>query len=197
MNRRRRNTRLMLSAIFAVSISASAASAKALPFESVALTPLSPDDLVVPLAPPQVNLPAPRRTAEARSPRVVAGSEWLSCVPFARKLSGIDLRGNAAGWWAKARGLYARLTQPAAGAVMVFARTRRLHAGHVAVVKQVVSPREVRVDHANWGNDGKIYLDTPVYDVSRNNDWSLVKVWNTKLGQFGTHIYRLSGFIAE
>jgi len=198
MNRRHRNTRLIFSAFFAtaLSTSASAAAVRSVTLEPVALTPVSPADLTASLSPPTISVPE-RAAAPETAPRIVTGSKWLYCVQFAREISGVDIRGNAATWWARARGLYARMTEPAPGAVMVFARTRRLHAGHVAVVKQVISPREVRVDHANWGNDGKIYLDTPVVDVSRNNDWSLVKVWNIKLGQLGTHVYRLSGFIAE
>ena len=56
---------------------------------------------------------------------------------------------------------------------------------HVAVVRDVVSPREIRVDHANWLNDGSIYLNDPVVDVSPDNDWSQVRVWNIKTGAWG------------
>ena len=131
------------------------------------------------------------------TPTIVRAARRLSCVPFARALSGIDIRGNAKTWWTKAKGLYAKLTTPKAGAVMVFAGTKHLRLGHVAVVKEIVSAREVRVDHANWGNDGKIYLNSPVIDVSARNDWSEVRVWNTRLGVLGSHTYRLSGFIAD
>lgn len=131
-----------------------------------------------------------------RAPRIVRAARRLSCVPFARALSGIDIRGNAATWWAKAKGVYAELTAPKPGAVMVFAGQRRMRLGHVAVVKTIVSRREVRVDHANWGNDGRIYLNAPVVDVSKHNDWSKVRVWNTRLGVLGSHVYRLKGFVA-
>jgi len=198
MNRRHRNMRLILSALFATALftSTAAASTTGVTLEPAALAPVTLSDLTASLSPPNISVPE-RAAAPEITPRIVTGSKWLYCVQFAREISGIDLRGNAATWWARARGLYARMTEPAPGAVMVFARTRRLRAGHVAVVKQVISQREVRVDHANWGNDGKIYLDAPVIDVSRDNDWSLVRVWNVKLRQFGTHVYRLSGFIAE
>ena len=33
--------------------------------------------------------------------------------------------------------------------------------GHVAVVRRLVSPREIRVDHANWLDDGSIYVNDP------------------------------------
>ena len=72
-----------------------------------------------------------------------------------------------------------------------------MRSGHVAVVKRLVSPREVLVDHANWGRDGRIYLNAPVIDVSPNNDWSQVKVWNTAAGTMGTTAYSLKGFIAQ
>lgn len=135
------------------------------------------------------------KAAPSDTPKIVRAAKWLQCVPFARALTGIDIRGNAVTWWAKAKGAYAKLTSPKPGAVMVFAGTRHLKRGHVAVVKDIVSPREVRVDHANWGNDGRIYLNAPVFDVSPGNDWSEVRVWNVKLGVLGSHTYKLAGFI--
>ena len=59
----------------------------------------------------------------------------------------------------------------------------------------VISPREIRVDHANWLDDGAIYLDDPVADVSADNDWSAVRVWNIKTGAWGGKIYPVQGFI--
>lgn len=130
-------------------------------------------------------------------PEVVRSGPRLQCVTYARMLTGLNLFGDAGTWWNQARGLYDLLTAPKAGAVMVFAGTGRMRHGHVAVVKEVVSSREVRVDHANWGNDGKVYLNAPVIDVSPNNDWSLVKVWNAKTDELGTHAYPVKGFVAE
>jgi hypothetical protein len=66
---------------------------------------------------------------------------------------------------------------------------------HVAVVREIVSAREIRVDHANWLNDGAIYLDDPVEDVSDANDWSRVRVFNLKTGGWGERIYPVQGFI--
>src|SRR3546814_3909645 len=40
--------------------------------------------------------------------------------------------------------------EPRKGAVMAFAGTRGMPMGHVAVVKKVVSDREILIDHANW-----------------------------------------------
>ena len=137
------------------------------------------------------------KDGEDDAPRVVRARRRLQCVPFARAVSGIEIYGNARTWWNKAKGAYSKLANPKAGAVMVFASTRRIRQGHVAVVKEIVSSREVKVDHANWGNSGRIYLNAPVVDVSRNNDWSEVRVWNAQLHTLGSHTYRLSGFLSS
>jgi hypothetical protein len=68
--------------------------------------------------------------------------------------------------------------------------------GHVAVVTNVVSKREIRVDQANWLNHGEIDHSTPIMDVSAKNDWSKVRVWDIKSGQYG-NVYAVSGFIAK
>jgi hypothetical protein len=63
----------------------------------------------------------------------------LDCVPFARALSGIHLRGDAADWWWRDGGRYARGRAPEVGSVMVFAQTSRLPRGHISVVSRVMS----------------------------------------------------------
>ena len=131
------------------------------------------------------------------TPRVIRTRKRYECVTFARAMTGLDLFGDARTWWAKARGLYNEITRPRPGAVMVFARSRRLRLGHVAVVQKIVSSREVRVDQANWGNDGRINVNAPVVDVSPNNDWSMVRVWDSRIRALGTHIYRLKGFLTD
>ncbi|MGH6931009.1 MAG: CHAP domain-containing protein, partial [Dongiaceae bacterium] len=75
----------------------------------------------------------------------------LQCVPYARSVSGIDIRGDAWTWWPGAEGRYERGPRPRPGAVLVFKRTNRLPRGHVSVVAQVVNRREILVTHANWG----------------------------------------------
>jgi len=79
--------------------------------------------------------------------------------------------------------------------VMVMTGYAGRHRGHVAVVRRVVTPREIRIDHANWLNDGAIYVNDPVRDVSADNDWSQVKVWNIRSGSWGTKVYDVRGFI--
>lgn len=119
----------------------------------------------------------------------------LQCVPYARDHSQVKLYGDAYTWWDKASGKFARSDAPEPGAVMVLTGYAGPDRGHVAVVRKIVSAREIRVDHANWLDDGSIYIDDPVVDVSAGNDWSLVKVWNIKAGGWGARLYPVQGFI--
>ena len=118
----------------------------------------------------------------------------LQCVPYARAHSGINLRGDAYTWWDKAAGVYARGHDPIEGSVLVLNGYGK-HRGHVAVVRRIVSPREIRIDHANWLDDRAVYVNDPVVDVSDANDWSQVKVWNIRSGSWGTRTYHVQGFI--
>ncbi|HJW42760.1 MAG TPA: CHAP domain-containing protein, partial [Rhizomicrobium sp.] len=121
------------------------------------------------------------------APATVDGTR-LQCVPYARQHSGVNLHGDAYTWWDKAAGLYARTNSPLLGSVLVLNGYARRRA-HVAVVSRIVSPREIRIDHANWLDDGAIYVNDPVVDVSENNDWTMVKVWNIRTGSWGTRTY--------
>jgi surface antigen len=118
------------------------------------------------------------------------GRIW--CVPFARAVTGVDIRGNAKTWWHQAEGRYARGQEPEVGAVMAFAASRAMPKGHVAVVSKVLSEREVLVDQANWERN-QITLDTLVVDVSDKGDWSRVKVASTT-GVLG-RVNPVNGFI--
>lgn len=101
------------------------------------------------------------------------GRIW--CVPFAREVSGIDLQGNASKWWGAANNRYAKGQTPVVGSVLNFRATRKMPMGHVAVVSQVVNPRKILVDHANWRKN-RVSLNMAVVDVSPRNDWSAVRV---------------------
>ena len=130
--------------------------------------------------------------ALARELRSRGGRVW--CVPFARTVSGIDLQGNAGTWWSKASGRYARSHRPEPGAVMAFSPTRKMPMGHVAVVSEVVSPREIKIDHANWQRN-RVSLGMRVHDVSKNNDWSQVRVMSQD--SVAGRVYPVSGFILK
>jgi len=118
----------------------------------------------------------------------------VECAPFARALTGVDLRGDGADWWQAAEGRYQRVQWPDVGAIMVFRRTERLPNGHVSVVSRVVSRREILVTHANWMH-GVVAQDQPVADISPENDWSLVRVWWAPINQLGATAYPVLGFI--
>ncbi len=124
--------------------------------------------------------------------KLQSNGQRVWCVPYARNLSGINIRGNAETWWGQAKNLYQRGAQPAIGAVMAFSKTSRLPMGHVAVVSEVVSPREVMVDHANWHRN-EVSLKMAVVDVSPRNDWSEVRL-ESNPGALGS-IYPVTGFI--
>ncbi len=117
----------------------------------------------------------------------------ISCVPYARQVSGIEVPGNAWEWWYNAAGQYARGSQPEAGGVLVFRSNGRMRLGHVAVVSGIVNSREVLVDHANWAGGG-IAHDVAVVDVSEANDWSAVRVQLPSHGDYGS-VYPTYGFI--
>lgn len=118
----------------------------------------------------------------------------LDCVPFARALSGVNLRGDASDWWWRADGRYNRGKVPEVGAVIVFAPTTGLSRGHVSVVSQVISAREILVAQANWVHH-RVTTDQLVVDVSPYADWSSVRVWWPPSGALGTTAYPVLGFI--
>jgi surface antigen len=124
-------------------------------------------------------------------------SKPLQCVPYAREHSKIKIFGDANTWWDKADGKYPRGAAPAVGAVMVLHDYAHGDHGHVAVVRTLISAREIRVDHANWLNDGSIYVNNPVMDVSDANDWSTVRVFNIKTGGWGVKLFPVQGFIGS
>jgi hypothetical protein len=142
---------------------------------------------------PTPRLPAPRVRAAAT---VEKADKKQFCVEFARNLSGLAIFGDAKYWWARAKNLYARASHPVEEAVMVFSGSAKLKKGHVAVVSEIISPREIRVEQANWMNKGEIDHATPVMDVSARNDWSKVRVWDVPSQQFGS-VYAVSGFILK
>lgn len=129
------------------------------------------------------------------APRILYGEPPSQCVPYARAISGIDIRGDAVTWWSQADGRYPRSSHPAEGAVLVLRGYNDHTRGHVSVVREVVSDRLLRVDHANWMNGGEISVDVPVIDVSPNNDWSEVRVWYIPGAYWGGRTYQAEGFI--
>jgi len=127
------------------------------------------------------------------------GSSHKQCVPYAREISGINIRGNAHTWWSQAQGKYeCSKDTPKVGAVLVLSKTKRNRYGHVAVVSGIIDARTIEVDHTNWGGSIKQrkirYKRMPAIDVSANNDWSKIRFWNYPSSSFG-RVYPASGFI--
>ena len=119
----------------------------------------------------------------------------ISCVPFARKDSGIELPGNAWQWWDNAAGVYARGHVPQPGSVLAFRSNPHMRLGHVAVVTRVINPREIEIDHANWSH-GRVSRGIPVVDVSEANNWTAVRVGLGDGDAFGS-VYPTYGFIYD
>lgn len=124
-----------------------------------------------------------------------ANAQFWQCAPYAREISGIEIHGNANTWWGQAAGRYERGNTPKVGAVLSFQSTRRMRVGHVAMVSQIVSDREVLLTHANWSRRGGIERNVRAVDVSAAGDWSMVKVWYAPQGDLGTSSYPTNGFI--
>jgi surface antigen len=104
------------------------------------------------------------------------------------------LVGEAADWWHEADGQYTRTNSPAEGSLLVLRRSGRLPSGHVAVVAQVLSPRQILVTQANWVHH-RVTEDQPVIDVSPANDWTMVRVWWPPADAMGVTDYPAYGFI--
>jgi hypothetical protein len=152
---------------------------------------------IQPVPAPIADAQVPHLPVATATPSVEAPLHRLFCVEYARMRSGLAVFGDARHWWDRAKNVYARMSHPVEEAVIVFSGSRRLKRGHVAVVTNIVSPRQIIVDQANWQNKGEIDHATPVLDVSADNDWSKVRVWDMRSGTFGTHVYAISGFIAK
>lgn len=124
---------------------------------------------------------------------------YIQCVPYARKVSGIQLYGDAHTWWDQAAGRYARGTRPKVGAVIAFRPYGAMKLGHVAAVSRIVDSRTVLLRHANWspidGRRGQPEDNVRAVDVSPDNDWSEVRVWYAPLGGLGTTHWPVEGFI--
>jgi hypothetical protein len=150
-----------------------------------ATTPTAPRTAIAPQGQAQAALLTP---VVARAPLVGAGTPilpvaqtgGLSCVPFVRMATGMNISGDARMWWHNAAGAYARGQVPERGSVLAFMSSGGMARGHVAVVSRVVNPRTVQIDHANWAGPGirrgSVMRGVTVVDVSDRNDWSSVRV---------------------
>jgi len=123
----------------------------------------------------------------------------ISCVPYARSVTGMEISGNGRDWWHNAAGRYARSSRPEPGAILSFPSSGGMRSGHVAVVSRVINARLIEIDHANWGGPGirrgSVMHGVDVMDVSPGNDWTEVRVQvGHSNDQFGRE-YPTHGFI--
>jgi hypothetical protein len=129
----------------------------------------------------------------------VAQTGGLSCVPFARMATGMNISGDARLWWHNAAGTYARGQAPERGAVLAFMSSGGMARGHVGVVSRVVNPRTIMLDHANWGGPGirrgSVMRNVAVVDVSDRNDWTSVRVQVGHTAETFGRTYPTHGFI--
>ena len=134
-----------------------------------------------------------------RLDRAEAMPPYLQCVPYARRVSGIQIYGDAHTWWDQAAGRYARGNKPRIGAVLALRPSGNMRLGHVAAVSRVVDSRTILLRHSNWspidGRRGQIEDNVRATDVSPENDWSQVRVWFAPIQGLGTTHWPARGFI--
>lgn len=125
---------------------------------------------------------AAQRPASRQAAPRAGSSSWggISCVPYARSITGMEISGNGRDWWHNAAGRYARGQRPELGSVLSFPGSGGMSSGHVAVVSRVVNARMIEIDHANWGGPGirrgTVMRGVRVIDVSDDNSWTRVRV---------------------
>lgn len=139
------------------------------------------------------------RQVRPRQTRAGSFSGGLTCVPYARSVTGMEISGNGRDWWHNAAGRYARGQRPQTGSVLAWPGSGSMGSGHVAVVSRVLNARLIEIDHANWGGPGirrgTVMRNVQVMDVSSDNSWTRVRVqvgWTTE--NFGRE-YPTYGFI--
>jgi surface antigen len=129
----------------------------------------------------------------------VSVTSGLSCVPFARMATGLNISGDARLWWNNAAGAYARGQLPERGSVLAFMASGGMSRGHVAVVSRILNARTILVDHANWAGPGiqrgTVMRGVAVVDVSDRNDWTSVRVQFGHSDEAFGRTYPTYGFI--
>lgn len=132
-------------------------------------------------------------------PAQASAKSYLQCVPYAREQSGIQIYGDAHTWWKRSKGRYQRGDAPAKGAVLSLKSHGKMRLGHVAYVSKILDNRNILLNHANWspinGRRGQIERNVAAVDVSKNNDWSQIKIWYAPINGLGKTAYPVNGFI--
>lgn len=146
-------------------------------------------------------VPGPQSGRQLRGRNTHPGSfsGGITCVPYARSVTGMEISGNGREWWHNAAGRYSRGQRPQLGSILAWPGSGSMTSGHVAVVSRVLSARMIEIDHANWGGPGirrgTVMHNVKVMDVSDDNSWTRVRVqvgWTSE--NFGRE-YPTYGFI--
>lgn len=127
----------------------------------------------------------------------VSAATWLWCTDFVANDYNIGGYGDAKTWWDDTRFTstgYTKSSTPVVGAIVVFNGWSSNSYGHVAIVRQIVSSSEIKVDHSNWHWDGN-----PLYGVGikqASGSWSSVKVkFNPGDSSYSSSTYPVRGFL--
>src|ERR1700744_374744 len=67
----------------------------------------------------------------------------VQCAPYAREHSAVKIFGDANTWWNQAEGHFVRAPLPEEGSILVLADYAGPDHGHLAVVRKLVSAREI------------------------------------------------------
>ena len=132
---------------------------------------------------------ASRQYAPSLAPVVAA--ERASVRAVRPENSGIELSGNAARGGTTLPACMSGALAPEVGSILNFrARPGTCGWATVAVVTNVISPRHIEIDHANWGAPGRISRNIDVVDVSPSNDWTDVRVALSQSEDYGKRLLR-------
>jgi len=100
-------------------------------------------------------------------------NEGLQCVPFARALTGLEIRGDAHSWWDQAEGRYERGSRPKVGAVMTFIPHGNMRLGHVAAVRRIIDKRTLLISHADRSAEAVLRS----LEVNALSSWRLLELF--------------------
>lgn len=124
------------------------------------------------------------------------GSSLRSSEPsHTVRSSHVELPGDAWTWWDQAKGRYDRGQRPRVRAVIALPRQPSLPSGLVAVVSRIIESRVLMLDHARWPEASAEGESITLFDVSPNNDWTTIKVYQRSGATVGGRTYQVYGFI--
>lgn len=124
-------------------------------------------------------------------------NRWIWCTDYVASEFGIGVYGDAWEWWNDSRFTstgYTKSSIPAVGSIIVFNNWQKNPAGHVGIVREIVSSSEIRIDHSNWHWDGNVQKGVGVKQASGSWTQVLVK-YNPDDTNYGGTAYPVQGFL--